>query len=181
METSAPPHSCPPPVHNSRQAYQILRKAGVKEDNIITMMFDDIAHNPMNPHPNQIFNAPGGPNVYEGVKIVSGLGVSWESSWDRGAGLLWLSRSRACTPCRNCLQGRSKGMLRPGPRWRDREGAVHGGKGGGRGPCSLAWVFAGTQMLEPRLGEVVQVAPSSQAQLSPALPGRCVGGTLERF
>ena len=37
------------------------------------MMADDIATSPANPHPNQIFNRPGGPDVYDGVPIVSQL------------------------------------------------------------------------------------------------------------
>ena len=35
------------------------------------MMADDIAENPNNRHPGQIFNRPGGPDVYDGVPIVS--------------------------------------------------------------------------------------------------------------
>ena len=34
------------------------------------MMADDIAHNPLNPHPGKIFNQPGGSDVYEGVPKV---------------------------------------------------------------------------------------------------------------
>lgn len=37
----------------------------------MVMMADDIATSPANPHPNQIFNRPGGPDVYDGVPIVS--------------------------------------------------------------------------------------------------------------
>ncbi len=66
------------------QAYQILRKGGLPEENIVVMMADDIATYPGNPHPHQIFNRPGGVDVYEGVPVVSSLvpcnqvlGVSW--------------------------------------------------------------------------------------------------------
>lgn len=48
-------------------AYQILRKHGIPEENIIVMMYDDIANNSQNPNPGVIFNEPNGPNVYEGV------------------------------------------------------------------------------------------------------------------
>jgi len=48
-------------------AYQIVRKFGFPEENIITMMFDDIAYNPQNPTPGVLINAPDGPNVYDGV------------------------------------------------------------------------------------------------------------------
>ncbi|KAG2427725.1 hypothetical protein HXX76_012050 [Chlamydomonas incerta] len=33
------------------------------------MMYDDIAHDPENPYPGQMFNAPGGPDVYGGVRV----------------------------------------------------------------------------------------------------------------
>ena len=39
----------------------------------MVMMADDIATSPANPHPNQIFNRPGGPDVYDGVPVVSQL------------------------------------------------------------------------------------------------------------
>ncbi|EAY99261.1 hypothetical protein OsI_21225 [Oryza sativa Indica Group] len=48
-------------------AYQIMRKGGVEEQNIVVMMYDDIAHNPDNPRPGLIFNHPSGPDVYAGV------------------------------------------------------------------------------------------------------------------
>ena len=63
---------CPPLL---AQAYQILRRGGLKEDHIITMMFDDVARHPLNPFPNKLYNQPGGPDVYEGVKVVR---VCWE-------------------------------------------------------------------------------------------------------
>ncbi|KAK9907315.1 hypothetical protein WJX75_001305 [Coccomyxa subellipsoidea] len=50
-------------------AYQILKRGGVKEENIIVMMQDDIAHNYMNPHPGKVFNKPNGPDVYKGVPL----------------------------------------------------------------------------------------------------------------
>lgn len=31
--------------------------------------YDDIAHNPENPHPGKLFNSPGGEDVYAGVRI----------------------------------------------------------------------------------------------------------------
>uniref|UniRef100_T1JY55 legumain n=1 Tax=Tetranychus urticae TaxID=32264 RepID=T1JY55_TETUR len=48
-------------------AYQVLRNHGVPAENIIVMMYDDIANNTENPFPGQIFNAPNGPDVYAGV------------------------------------------------------------------------------------------------------------------
>lgn len=48
-------------------AYHIVRGHGIPQENIVTMMADDIAFNPENPTPGKIINAVGGPNVYEGV------------------------------------------------------------------------------------------------------------------
>ncbi|KAK7321606.1 hypothetical protein VNO77_32416 [Canavalia gladiata] len=48
-------------------AYQILRKGGLKEENIIVFMYDDIAFNENNPKPGVIINKPDGDDVYEGV------------------------------------------------------------------------------------------------------------------
>jgi len=55
-------------------AYQIVRENGVPQENIITFMYNDIAHNPINPFPGQIFNRPTaagvpGTDVYAGVQI----------------------------------------------------------------------------------------------------------------
>ncbi|GAB2276502.1 hypothetical protein Dimus_011224 [Dionaea muscipula] len=48
-------------------AYQVLKRGGVKDENIIVFMYDDIAFNPENPHKGVIVNRPNGNNVYEGV------------------------------------------------------------------------------------------------------------------
>ena len=45
-------------------AYQIMKKNGIPESNIILMSYDDIAQNYRNPFPGQIFNQPDGENVY---------------------------------------------------------------------------------------------------------------------
>jgi legumain len=39
---------------------------GVDPDNIITMMYDDVANNTRNPYPGKLFNHPNGTDVYEG-------------------------------------------------------------------------------------------------------------------
>ena len=52
-------------------AYQILRKGGVEEENIVVFMYDDIAHNILNPRPGVIINHPKGENVYNGVPKVN--------------------------------------------------------------------------------------------------------------
>ncbi|KAF3432319.1 hypothetical protein FNV43_RR27059 [Rhamnella rubrinervis] len=48
-------------------AYQILRKGGVSDKNIIVFMYDDIASNKNNPRPGVIINKPDGKDVYRGV------------------------------------------------------------------------------------------------------------------
>ncbi|XP_068730435.1 legumain-like [Montipora capricornis] len=48
-------------------AYQILHKNGIPDENIVVMMYDDIAHNSANPTPGVIINKPGGEDVYHGV------------------------------------------------------------------------------------------------------------------
>lgn len=50
-------------------AYHIAVRSGIPEENIIVMAYDDIADNPNNPFPGQIFNKKDGPNVYEGCQI----------------------------------------------------------------------------------------------------------------
>jgi legumain len=51
-------------------AYQIMKKGGLKDENIIVFMYDDIAHNPENPRPGVIINHPQGGDVYAGVPKV---------------------------------------------------------------------------------------------------------------
>ena len=50
-------------------AYQIVHNHGIPDENIIVMMYDDIAENKENPKKGQIFNKPlpEGKDVYHGV------------------------------------------------------------------------------------------------------------------
>ena len=55
-------------------AYQILKKNGIPEDQIIHMNYDDVAHSIRNPKRGKLFNKPTkrgepGVDVYEGCKI----------------------------------------------------------------------------------------------------------------
>lgn len=52
-------------------AYQIMLRSGVKAENIILMMQDDVAKDSENPFPGQLFNKPGNdsPDVYKGCKV----------------------------------------------------------------------------------------------------------------
>lgn len=52
-------------------AYQILKRGGLEDENIIVFMYDDIASNPENPRPGVIINRPNGTDVYRGVPKVS--------------------------------------------------------------------------------------------------------------
>lgn len=51
-------------------AYQIMKKGGLKDENIIVFMYDDIAFSKYNPHPGVIINKPIGRNVYPHVPKV---------------------------------------------------------------------------------------------------------------
>nr|CAD7256972.1 unnamed protein product [Timema shepardi] len=60
-------------------AYQILHSNGIPDDNIIVMMYDDIAYSKENPTPGVIVNYPNGTNVYQGVpKDYTGMAVTPE-------------------------------------------------------------------------------------------------------
>ncbi|XP_076885815.1 vacuolar-processing enzyme-like [Bidens hawaiensis] len=48
-------------------AYQILKRGGLKDENIIVFMYDDIANDTYNPRPGVIINKPNGSDVYAGV------------------------------------------------------------------------------------------------------------------
>ncbi|KAE8658077.1 Vacuolar-processing enzyme [Hibiscus syriacus] len=48
-------------------AYQLLRNGGLKDENIVVFMYDDIAFNVENPRPGVIINNPQGSDVYKGV------------------------------------------------------------------------------------------------------------------
>nr|CAD7569567.1 unnamed protein product [Timema californicum] len=60
-------------------AYQILHSNGIPDDNIIVMMYDDIAYSKENPTPGVIVNYPNGTNIYQGVpKDYTGMAVTPE-------------------------------------------------------------------------------------------------------
>ncbi|CAD5220311.1 unnamed protein product [Bursaphelenchus xylophilus] len=50
-------------------AYRVITAQGVEPDNIITMVYDDIANDPRNPFPGKIFNSGDLDDVYSGIKI----------------------------------------------------------------------------------------------------------------
>ena len=65
------------PVHAQADvchAYQLLRRNGLKDENIVVFMADDIASSEENPRPGTLINRPGGPDVYKGVPKVRGEG-----------------------------------------------------------------------------------------------------------
>lgn len=51
-------------------AYQILKNGGLKDENIIVFMYDDIANHTLNPRLGTVINKPNGPDVYKGVPKV---------------------------------------------------------------------------------------------------------------
>ncbi|CAB3991059.1 legumain, partial [Paramuricea clavata] len=58
-------------------SYQILHRNGIPDENIVVMMYDDLAHNEDNPTPGKIINKPNGPDVYHGVlKDYTGAAVT---------------------------------------------------------------------------------------------------------
>jgi hypothetical protein len=69
-------------------AYQNLRNGGLKEENIVVFMYDDIAHNTLNPRPGVIINHPKGENVYPGVPKVGSFVPSILFSHDTTSYLL---------------------------------------------------------------------------------------------
>ncbi|XP_058262728.1 legumain-like [Hemibagrus wyckioides] len=52
---------------NVCHAYQVMRQNGIPDEQIVVMMYDDIAYNIDNPDTGKIINEPSGPNVYTGV------------------------------------------------------------------------------------------------------------------
>jgi len=48
-------------------AYQVLHAHGIPDENIVVMMYDDIANNAQNPTKGVVINHPGGGDVYKGV------------------------------------------------------------------------------------------------------------------
>ena len=60
-------------------AYQIAKRKGIPEKQIILFMYDDIAHSKENPIPGKVFNRPDGKDVYKGCKAsYTGKDVSAE-------------------------------------------------------------------------------------------------------
>lgn len=48
-------------------AYQIVHKNGIPDEQIVVMMYDDLAQNEDNPTPGIVINRPNGTDVYKGV------------------------------------------------------------------------------------------------------------------
>ena len=62
-------------------AYQILKRGGLKDENIIVFMYDDIAFDRENPRPGVIINSPNGSDVYHGVpKVIIFISIRSYSS-----------------------------------------------------------------------------------------------------
>ncbi|PIO69027.1 peptidase C13 family protein [Teladorsagia circumcincta] len=50
-------------------AYHVLIQHGVPADNIVTMMYDDVANDPKNPKPGELHNSPDGPDYRKGMTV----------------------------------------------------------------------------------------------------------------
>lgn len=48
-------------------AYQIVHKNGIPDEQVVVMMYDDLAENEANPTPGILINRPNGTDVYKGV------------------------------------------------------------------------------------------------------------------
>ncbi|XP_028994695.1 legumain [Betta splendens] len=48
-------------------AYQIVHRNGIPDEQIVVMMYDDLAQNSQNPTPGVVINRPNGTDVYKGV------------------------------------------------------------------------------------------------------------------
>uniref|UniRef100_UPI0037E7F7E0 legumain n=1 Tax=Semicossyphus pulcher TaxID=241346 RepID=UPI0037E7F7E0 len=48
-------------------AYQIVHRNGIPDEQIVVMMYDDLAQNEQNPTPGELINRPNGSDVYKGV------------------------------------------------------------------------------------------------------------------
>lgn len=60
-------------------AYQVVKKGGVPEENIILMMEDDIANDPENPFPGKMFNKPTAAGT-PGVDVYDGCNIDYKGS-----------------------------------------------------------------------------------------------------
>jgi legumain len=61
-------------------SYQIMKRNGLKDENIVVMHYDDIANNQENPKKGQVINKPDGSDVYQGVpKDYTGADVNAEN------------------------------------------------------------------------------------------------------
>jgi legumain len=54
---------------DAHHAYKIMVENDIPEDQIILMVYDDVANNFRNPYRGQLFNSPTGPNVYDQTTI----------------------------------------------------------------------------------------------------------------
>ncbi|GAA6092344.1 legumain-like [Tachysurus ichikawai] len=52
---------------NVCHAYQVMHQNGIPDEQIVVMMYDDIANHENNPDKGKIINVPNGPDVYTGV------------------------------------------------------------------------------------------------------------------
>ncbi|KAK3770712.1 hypothetical protein RRG08_037900 [Elysia crispata] len=54
---------------NLCHAYQVLHKAGIPDERIVVIMYNDIADDPQNPFPGKLFNSYNHTDVYKGTPL----------------------------------------------------------------------------------------------------------------
>lgn len=81
---------------DSCHAYQILKKNGVPENQIIHLAYDDIANSPYNPFPGKIFNKPTAAGT-EGQDVYAGCKIDYKGSKTTAATLLAVLQGDAAT------------------------------------------------------------------------------------
>ena len=68
-------------------AYQIMKKNGIPESNIIHMSYDDVANSSSNPYPGQLFNKPTAKGT-PGVDVYAGCNFDYKGEDVTAANLI---------------------------------------------------------------------------------------------
>eukprot|EP00355_Strombidium_rassoulzadegani_P007782 CAMPEP_0168616594 /NCGR_PEP_ID=MMETSP0449_2-20121227/5106_1 /TAXON_ID=1082188 /ORGANISM="Strombidium rassoulzadegani, Strain ras09" /LENGTH=438 /DNA_ID=CAMNT_0008657381 /DNA_START=54 /DNA_END=1370 /DNA_ORIENTATION=- len=77
-------------------AFQILKKNGIPEDQIIHLSYDDVANSSMNPFPGQLFNKPTEAGV-KGTDVYEGCGIDYKGKDVTAANVLAVLKGDAKT------------------------------------------------------------------------------------
>ncbi|KAG6611764.1 Vacuolar-processing enzyme [Phytophthora cinnamomi] len=58
-------------------AYHVVRRHGIPAENVVLMMFDDVAWHERNPYPGQVFNKPSSKNGSRPVDVYKGCNIDY--------------------------------------------------------------------------------------------------------